>query len=286
MIKKVKPVYPVFAKAAGIQGTVRIAVGIGPTGRIGDVERESGPPSLRKAAEDALMQYVYRPFGDGHTVARTTIEIVFKLPGNVPPPPPPPFSSLQNVKFDETGGYSIVDGHFVPGCTNCIAEPSPQLRQLLAADLEKQVHELEDGEESSSKFLAIEKELGDRRSPLPEGIELTEVPLAKPGTRLYVYRMDLPFAFCGASGNCPMELIAQDASGIRTVLQMGGCALSVYHRAGAPFPDIFTYSHMSVSDGIVDGYSNVAGIWGQLYCGEITSSDNGRKETDDVHVCR
>ena len=56
---------------------------------------------------------------------------------------------------------------------------------------------------------------------------------------------------------------------------------------GSPYPDIFTYSHMSAAEGTVAGYSNVAGQWGQVYCGEITlGGDNPPGEKDDIHVCQ
>jgi protein TonB len=61
LIKKVVPVYPVLARAAGIQGNVRFTALIGKDGRIQDVKVLSGPRPLVEAASEAVKQWVYRP---------------------------------------------------------------------------------------------------------------------------------------------------------------------------------------------------------------------------------
>jgi TonB family protein len=82
LLKKVDPVYPAFAKAAGLEGVVCIEVGIYPDGRIHSLGVESGPPALIKAAKEAISQYTYRPFEkDGqNVVVQTYLDIIFKLP--------------------------------------------------------------------------------------------------------------------------------------------------------------------------------------------------------------
>jgi hypothetical protein len=90
---------------------------------------------------------------------------------------------------------------------------------------------------------------------------------------------------CGATGNCPIELVEDRAGHIQVIDDSIGWGLYVYPRQGRPYPDIFVVSHMSGSEADVVGYSNVAGEWGQLYCGKITLDDNGR-EKSDVGLCR
>jgi TonB family protein len=102
LVKKVDPVYPAFAKAAGIDGLVSIQVGIYPDGRIHSVSVESGPRALVDAAVSAVTQYVYTPFTEsGHTVnAQTTVEIPFILPADASrqPIPTPPVLILQGLR--------------------------------------------------------------------------------------------------------------------------------------------------------------------------------------------
>lgn len=56
-----RPVYPPLAKAARVQGTVRLQAVIGIDGNIRNLRLTSGPPLLVKAALDAVQQWRYRP---------------------------------------------------------------------------------------------------------------------------------------------------------------------------------------------------------------------------------
>jgi TonB family protein len=61
--------YPPEAKAAGVQGIVRLTVLIGTDGHVKQVTLVSGHPLLIQSAKDAVAQYVYRPiFLDGQSV--------------------------------------------------------------------------------------------------------------------------------------------------------------------------------------------------------------------------
>ncbi len=66
LIKKVEPVYPADAAAQHIFGTVRVYYVIGGDGAVYNAHALSGEglsedPSLRKAAEDAVLQWRYQP---------------------------------------------------------------------------------------------------------------------------------------------------------------------------------------------------------------------------------
>jgi Gram-negative bacterial TonB protein C-terminal len=66
LIKKVDPVYPTTAVAQHIVGTVRVYYVIGGDGKVYNAHAISGDglsedPSLRKAAEDAVLQWKYQP---------------------------------------------------------------------------------------------------------------------------------------------------------------------------------------------------------------------------------
>jgi TonB family protein len=79
--KFVNPVYPPDAKAAGIQGTVKLDAVIGKDGQISSLKLVSGPPELTKAAWEAVKQWTYKPYllnGDP-TAVETTITVTFAL---------------------------------------------------------------------------------------------------------------------------------------------------------------------------------------------------------------
>src|SRR5438552_17783114 len=59
--KKVQPVYPAKAKAAKLEGTVKITVSIGKNGSVLSAQVTEGPIELRRAAVEAVEKYVYEP---------------------------------------------------------------------------------------------------------------------------------------------------------------------------------------------------------------------------------
>jgi TonB family protein len=61
LLSQVKPTYPPDARAARIQGTVKLGVLVGTDGRISDIVLVSGPPALVQSSVDAVRQWVYRP---------------------------------------------------------------------------------------------------------------------------------------------------------------------------------------------------------------------------------
>ncbi len=73
------PIYPPLAKAAGVQGTVKLEILIGTDGHVKDVTVISGHPLLITAATDAAKLYVYKPtLLNGQAVGvLTDVEIAF-----------------------------------------------------------------------------------------------------------------------------------------------------------------------------------------------------------------
>ncbi|MGA8111984.1 MAG: TonB family protein [Acidobacteriaceae bacterium] len=76
-----RPLYPAIARAARIEGTVVLALTIGPDGSVRDVRALSGPVLLEPSAVDAVRSWRYRPWlVAGHAVPFTTqFSIDFKL---------------------------------------------------------------------------------------------------------------------------------------------------------------------------------------------------------------
>ncbi len=75
------PVYPPLAKAAHVQGTVKLQIHIGADGHVKETTLISGHPLLLVAAEEAAMRYVYKPtLLNGQPVeVLTDVEIEFRL---------------------------------------------------------------------------------------------------------------------------------------------------------------------------------------------------------------
>jgi TonB family protein len=85
LVKTVPPVYPPEAGSKGISGTVRVLFAVGGDGLVYDAHAISGEglsedPSLRKAAEEAVLQWRYQPTTIDGMPARTdgvTADIIF-----------------------------------------------------------------------------------------------------------------------------------------------------------------------------------------------------------------
>ncbi|GGA62534.1 hypothetical protein GCM10011507_12590 [Edaphobacter acidisoli] len=83
LLTPIQPVYPVIAKAAGIQGTVVVDAIISRTGTIESLRAVSGPEMLRGAAVEAIRSAKYRPYtlNGQPTDVQTTITVNFRIGG-------------------------------------------------------------------------------------------------------------------------------------------------------------------------------------------------------------
>ncbi len=61
LVYKKDPEYPKMARAMGQRGVVELDVTIGVDGRVKDAKVVKGPPMLQKAAQEAVMQWIYKP---------------------------------------------------------------------------------------------------------------------------------------------------------------------------------------------------------------------------------
>jgi TonB family protein len=93
LIEKVDPVYPALAKQARVQGAVSVEVTIGKDGRVRKATAMSGPPLLRRAAEEAVEHWVYAPGrlnGEPvEVVAQEVVRFGLQRQDLVPPEQPP-----------------------------------------------------------------------------------------------------------------------------------------------------------------------------------------------------
>ncbi|MGC9971409.1 MAG: M56 family metallopeptidase [Bryobacteraceae bacterium] len=81
VIHRVPPAYPLLARQDRVTGVVRVEATIGADGRVRKAAAISGPPLLRQAAVEAVIQWVYRPaLLDGKPVEVVTqVDVNFTL---------------------------------------------------------------------------------------------------------------------------------------------------------------------------------------------------------------
>jgi protein TonB len=85
LVRQVPPEYPPLARAARIQGVVKLNVVIGRDGKVLDAQPVSGQPMLIEWAIDAVKQWEYRPtLLNGQPIeVLSQVEVNFQL--NEPP---------------------------------------------------------------------------------------------------------------------------------------------------------------------------------------------------------
>lgn len=263
LLKKVEPAYPPFAEAAGVEGVVHVRVGIGLNGQVGALLGSSGPASLFKAAEDAVMSYRYRPFElNGHMAyVQTTVDVPFRMSAHKNIAPPPPLSR-QN--------FWGSDYH------HALTELSARLHQWLATHLPPD----RDGVCDSPAASCASERLTSPNEGIFEQLDVFAIP-ATDRSHLYLIRWH---ADCGGTGNCLQELVEETPTGVNSILTALGSGYYVHPRRGSPYPDIFIASHISAREVGIQGYVDAGGHWGELYCGEIAINDD-ESERDEVRIC-
>lgn len=264
LLKKVEPAYPPFAKAAGVEGIVHVRVGIGLNGQVGALLGSSGPASLFKAAEDAVVCYRYRPFELNGQVAyvRTTVDVPFRMSAHKEIAPPPPLTR-QN--------FWGSDYH------RALTELSAPLHQWLSTHLPPD----RDGVCDSPAASCASERLTPANEGIFEQVDVFAIPASSRGNHLYLitWRED-----CGGTGNCLQELVEETPTGVNSILTALGSGYYVYSRRASAYPDIFIASHISAREVGIQGYVDAGGHWGELYCGEIEINDD-ESERDEVRIC-
>jgi TonB family protein len=81
LITKIAPIYPLFARANGLEGVVVIHALIDKEGRVKSADIVDGDPLLAQAALDAVRQWRYKPstLGGAPAESETTEKVVFAL---------------------------------------------------------------------------------------------------------------------------------------------------------------------------------------------------------------
>jgi periplasmic protein TonB len=83
LLAPIRPVYPVIAKAAHVEGSVVVEAVISRKGTIESLHVVSGPQMLQQAALDAIREARYRPYrlNGEPTDVQTTITVIFRMGG-------------------------------------------------------------------------------------------------------------------------------------------------------------------------------------------------------------
>jgi protein TonB len=83
LLVPIRPVYPVIARAAHVEGAVVVEAIISRAGTIESLHVVSGPLMLQAAALDAIREARYRPYrlNGEPTEVQTTITVNFRLGG-------------------------------------------------------------------------------------------------------------------------------------------------------------------------------------------------------------
>ena len=255
LIKKADPVYPEFARAAGIEGVVRFSVDIYTDGRIrGFHWPVGGPPALADAAKVALEGYVYRPFQkNGRLVnASTVVEVPFHLPPGIAHHEYP----LPHLTWQDFFSPSRQAGEPIP-----VPSLSPLLRNWYRSWL------------SDSLFNWMKAD--ERRLRVQQAFDASQaeqIPGHDPRSRVYLLEPQ-GNDICGH--NCPFVLVETRADGVQLIGNGSFDGYLLRPRPGSVYPDIFFCAREGTDIFDFTGYGNIGGYWGQLYCGHIEPGRSG-----------
>lgn len=81
LLAQVPPIYPQNAKEMHVEGTVILRIFVDKDGAVKNADAISGPDALRRAAADAVRQWMYRPFEflGAPTEVESNVRIIFTL---------------------------------------------------------------------------------------------------------------------------------------------------------------------------------------------------------------
>ncbi|MGB0051827.1 MAG: energy transducer TonB, partial [Terracidiphilus sp.] len=267
-----KPAYPRFALAAGVTGTVKFMVTIGPDGVIQQHGTPTGPPSLLAPAQDWMAASKFRPFlRDGQPVTVTTLlPVVFQLPPGAHSAHPLAALYQRNIAttIDREGRDNPPR---VKGSTL-----SPQMVDWLTRyEAAIDDHTIQAPDTTLDQIVARES-AAPRLKTMPGNLAIYQIPLALPHHALY-----LLFEFSDRFGksNCPLVLLEESPAGVHTLISQPGLEVDVHRRRDSPYPDLLIWTD-SGQPGIssISGYSYYGGEWGQLYCGTDDANEDSVRD--------
>jgi len=274
-----KPVYPRFALAAGLTGTVKCTVIIGPDGLIQQQGTLTGPPSFLASAQAWINASRFRPFlRDGQPVSvTTTLPVVFHLPPGAHSAHPLAALYQRNITstIEREGPESPPRVRW--------SMLSPAMRDWLARyQAAVATGNAPHAGASSPAIAGIIS--GETDAPpltqMPGHVALYPVPLNL--TRHHLYLL-FEFSHGCAKSDCPIYLLEDSPAGVGMLIDQLGASVDLHRRHDSPYPDLLFWSDTQQA-GIsnINGFSYYAGEWGQLYCGTDDAAQDS--ELDDEAV--
>jgi hypothetical protein len=271
-----KPVYPRFALAAGVEGTVKIQVMITAAGRIQTQSVASGPPSLLGSAQTWVAASTFRPFlRDGqHVAVTTTLLVAFTLPPDARSAHPLPAIYQRNITttIDREGRDNpprVRGTALSPATVNWLARYEAAIDDQTIQTPNTPLDDIIARENAAPRLIHM-----------PGNVAIYSIPVTLPHHSLY-----LLFEFSERLGksNCPLVLLEESPSGIHALINQPGLEVDVHRRHDSPYPDVLIWSD-SGQAGIsnISGFSYYGGQWGQLYCGTDDASEDSERDEEAV----
>jgi hypothetical protein len=259
-----KPIYPRFALAAGISGSVNVTITVGADGFIYTATPATRTPALLTAAQLWIAGVKFRPFlHDGQPVSvTTTLSVMFTLPPGAHSAHPLAALYQRNITstIEREGPDSPPRARW--------STISPAMRDWLARyQASVSYYDSEIASSSFDDVLAAHHDAAPLNQT-PGNIALYPLQLAVPKHRFFLL---FEFSHGCAKSNCPIFLLDETPAGVSIAVSARGSEVDLHRRRDSPYPDVLFWSHPSTpgQTGVsnIAGFSYYAGQWGQLYCG-------------------
>jgi hypothetical protein len=127
-------------------------------------------------------------------------------------------------------------------------------------------------------------ERAEQKKEILAALTVFELPVKAAGEHLYLVNHPIR-PYCGATGNCTLELVEESRGAVRSIASESGWGYDAPFREGAAYPDVFISTHMSARETAISGYVRTGAAWKRVYCGAIATTDDG-KETADIRLCQ
>jgi Gram-negative bacterial TonB protein C-terminal len=270
-----KPVYPRFALAAGVSGTVKAILTINSDGYPDLGGPVYGPPPLLASTRAWIAASKFRPFlRDGEPVdVTTTLPVVFTLPPGTHSAHPPAVLRQRNITstIEREGPDSPPRAHW--------SRLSPAVRDWIARyqQVVTSGHKPASPDIPFGQIVASES-YAPPLTQMPDNLAIYPISLTLPHRRLYLL---FDFSKICVKTNCLIGLLDESPAGVSLALSTLGIDVDLHRRYDSPYPDVLIWSD-SGQEGIssISGYSYYGGQWGQLYCGTDDANEDSERDEE------
>jgi hypothetical protein len=274
LIGPARPVYPRFALAAGLSGSVQVSLTVGADGFVYAATPVTHTPALLAAAQLWIAGIRFRPFvRDGEPVSvTTTLPVVFQLPPGTHSAHPLPVLYQRNVTstIEREGPQNPPRARW--------STLSAAMRDWLARYQAAVAYF--DAQAVSQPFddaLAAQND-APALTQMPGNIALYPISLAAPKHHLYLL---FEFSHGCAKSNCPIFLLDESLAAVRIAITRIGVDVDLHRRRDSPYPDVLFWSDTDQTGlSSIAGYGYYGGEWGQLYCGTDDANEDSERDEE------